>query len=662
MTTAGATYFLSLLCTTTCMMNLIENPEFIEINGVCHDGHFGHVAEKNGITYDFRGYKTGHHLDRKATAEEVVREVTSMAPAMVWMAPPVRAPKPPDLYESPGQFRNRQRNQRRILEMGKILAGAGVEQLAHGRDFCWEWPLSARYGVDCAGVRDLHQAAALHGRKLYDLVVDGCCDHEDKIAHGKRWRVLTSCPNMAASLRRCRCPGHKEHPDDPGPVRLPRRAAEAAMEGCRWNLLGGGRDLQDDVYRYATGAESEAGHEHVFALSRDGTALPAERPSGRRLAQVKDLMMRIHRASGHSSFSNLAKMLERRGSPPWAVDLANSLTCSECLEARRPTGAPTASLDEPASLWEVLGMDVFEWEYRQGDQSRKCKALLMIDRASRYVAVYVLHDYPSEESWEPTTANIKEALVRGWLAHNPAPKWLMTDAALYFTSRDMVEFAGRSGMGLLTAPAEAHWLLGIEERAIQTIKRTADRIEKEDLNLKVAEIWALACHGHNSHVHASTGYSPFQWSRGWDREDSIPIGLDPKRAFARNLLLRAKAEAAATRADAAEKLSRLNNTVRREAAEYRPGSLIMLWRLRAKNGRGGWTGPPSCASSGRQHTLAGNGLDDGEGQDEPGAAMHRSRNSCGGVAGRCGSASTFFFVDIKGSTSWTPPRRHLDLT
>ena len=62
---------------------------------------------------------------------------------------------------------------------------------------------------------------------------------------------------------------------------------------------------------------------------------------------------------------------------------------------------------------------------------------------------------------------------------------------------------------------------------------------------------------------AESTYSPFQWARGWLRDNSLPVGLDPKKAFGQSLLLRTKAEEAFVKADAAIKLSKLKNTVAR---------------------------------------------------------------------------------------------------
>ena len=223
----------------------------------------------------------------------------------------------------------------------------------------------------------------------------------------------------------------------------------------------------------------------VFALQR--TALPREWPTGKKLDEVKAQMMRMHRAAGHSSFESLARLLEKRQAAK-SVELARELRCSDCEESRRITPAPPASTEEPPQLWEYLGMDVFEHEFEEDGSQRKGKFLLMQDRASRLCVVRHLKSYPAAESWEPTTADIRSALINGWMAINPAPTWLIADSAPYFASSELTDFCARSGLGLLIAPAEAHWLMGHEERRIQTLKRTAARLEKEALNITIEEI------------------------------------------------------------------------------------------------------------------------------------------------------------------------------
>ena len=434
-----------------------------------------------GITYDGLFAKAGWMLEKKSVAAEVTKKIKETMPEIVWLAPAVRGDPPPDAEDvPPGVRRNRQRAQRRSLEVANELAKGACEQIREGRHCAWEVPLNLRY-----------------------------------------WK------------------------------------------GCR--------------------AEQ--------ALAVTSGRLPALAPTGKKLKEIQENMLRLHRAAGHTSFENLARLLQRRGCPDWAVQVARGLQCDDCTEVRRQAGPPAASAEPPPCLWEVLGMDVMEVEYKKGSESYKAKVLLMIDRASRFVMTHVLHEYEASQSWEPSTLDIKRAIVKTWLHANPSPRWLMTDAAPYFTSREMVDFVSRSGLGLMTAPAEAHYLMGIEARAIQTIKRALEKLHREDLGLGLEALCSLACHGHNSFVHSATGYSPFQWTRGWQRENALPVGLDPQRAFGKLLLYRAKAEEAFAQADAATKLSKLSNSIGRPVAQYKAGDLCMLWRARVNKQRGGWTGP-----------------------------------------------------------------------
>ena len=60
---------------------------------------------------------------------------------------------------------------------------------------------------------------------------------------------------------------------------------------------------------------------HVYALSRSRLDVD-EAPKGKRLEAIKQMMLRVHRAAGHPGFSNLQRLLEARGSPRWAIELA----------------------------------------------------------------------------------------------------------------------------------------------------------------------------------------------------------------------------------------------------------------------------------------------------------------------------------------------------
>lgn len=178
--------------------------------------------------------------------------------------------------------------------------------------------------------------------------------------------------------------------------------------------------------------------------------------------------------------------------------------------------------------------------------------------------------------------------------HNPAPKWVISDPATYFTSEQWLDHLGRSGVGPLTAPAEAHWVLGAEEGCIQILKSTANRILKESsYGMEVVDAMTLATHGHNQAI-GSNGFSPFQWTRGSSApEPDLPVGIDPNKAFGGMLKLKARAKIAYEMESAKVRLSKLNNTVARPSASFKTGALVMVWRQRVRPGKvsGQWVGP-----------------------------------------------------------------------
>ncbi|CAE7503185.1 GIP, partial [Symbiodinium microadriaticum] len=596
----------------------------------------------------------GYHLDNIEDIKKMNVKVAAADPKLLWLNLPDQRLLWMDKAMAPNQWRNVVRARRRDLAAAEQAAEAMVARIQGGKHFAWmgradsqAWKGRAVAAIKGAA-RDCHV-------DVYECVVDGCCYDRGPAPSPERWKILTNVKQLYYKLGRRVCPGHRAHGDrDVKAAAIPEAMIRDIVDAVSWDLRLRHGSLRDDVENYLAGEVSKdetnqvsvmthqidakanlidtkadqintkadqintkadqinskadlfntvGGQDDALTLrggdssARDllplqRMALPPEKPTGRKLEEVKSALLRMHRAAGHSSMESLARLLEKRGAARWASELARSLKCDDCEESRRISPVPPASTEEQPSLWETLGLDVFEYEYEAGGTKMKAKYLLFQDRASRYCMTKLLKTYPAVDNWEPTTGEVKSALVTGWLATNPSPVWIITDSAPYFVSTEMADFCSRSGIGLMTAPAEAHWLVGQEERRIQTLKRTAARLEKESLGLSIEEIFALAVHGANSSLNAS-GFTPFQWTHGWQRDEieSLPDGINPKRGFSRMLAFREKARAAFVKSDAAEKLSRLNNAVQRRAAQYQAGGLVMLWRQRIRQGKGGWTGP-----------------------------------------------------------------------
>ena len=81
---------------------------------------------------------------------------------------------------------------------------------------------------------------------------------------------------------------------------------------------------------------------------------------------------------------------------------------------------------------------------------------------------------------------------------NPSPTWILTDSGVQYTCEEFQNFCLiNSGIGLMTAPAVAHWILGAEEGTIGIPKASVTKLLREEPELSIENAFALACHGEN---------------------------------------------------------------------------------------------------------------------------------------------------------------------
>ena len=572
-------------------------------------------SKMNSMGYEIKriNYKEGYDLDSRRGARMLDLEIKTNPPKFTWVSLPCTRISPLQnlTARSPEEWAKFEQRQGRDMKRAEEVAESIGDNLISNSDadMAWEWPTNAHKGWRSRAIQKLLRKITKAGKTAYWCRFHGCAYglmHHD-LPVQKSWTVLTTNRKLWMSLQR-KCPGHPEHLHCRGEVAMassyyPKQMVDAVCKSvaASWVELEEAQkiSLTQDIEHYLLDLPCRDDEvsmvrkesPEIFALSRN--VYPKEAPTGKKLESIRQQMMRIHRAAGHPSFSNLQRLLRARRAPEWAVALAGGLQCPECIESRRPQLHPPASLNVATELYEVIGVDVFEYE-REEDVSReakeKHKLLLWRDRASGYVYVEHLQTYTS--AWEPRTSDILRSLSR-WLMLHPSPKWILTDAGTVFTSEEFLEFAGRSGIGVMTAPAEAHWILGAEEGCINVLKNAVKRILKEEPLLPVPEAFAFAAHGHN-HTIGHNGFSPFQWVRGGAcPQEDVVAGIDPKKAFAGQLKMKEKARIAYEQENAKYKLSKLNNAVGRRPMSYKPGSLVMVWRQKMKPGKvqGHWNGP-----------------------------------------------------------------------
>ena len=562
-------------------------------------------------------YLNGYDLDSRKGTVKLQETIHEKPPKLAWVS--FRCTRLSSLQNltprTPEQMDKFLKRRGRDLNRCEEIVSGLDYVLEAGGDVAWEWPIS---GWRSRAISKLVKLIRKHGRTPYWVKIDGCqYGLEWKgLPLKKSWTILTSNRNLWLTLNK-RCDRTHEHAECRGPAAeassyYPDKMCRDVLKALEFSWKQDSRSLEKETENYLLQINDykKAGESTSELLPRapqselpgpraDGEILALSRkrldmetaPTGKRLEAVKQLMLRVHRASGHAGMSNLVQLLRARGSPGWALELAANLECPDCKEASKPRPQPPASTGEQPCIFEQLGTDVFEYEETNGT---KHKLIIWRDRGSGLTMIDHLAEF-SSGGWEPKTVDIIRSLT-SWLMTYPQPKWILTDAARYYTSNEFLNYLGRSGVGLTVAPAEAHWLMGPEESSIGHAKRTVERLQREGNKLKVPELFKLAAAAANSHVGPS-GYSAYQWAFGYGGgvlDDQILLkGIEPRKAFDNLVKEREKAKIAFERERASDRFSKLANAVGRKAASYRPGQLVMVWRQKVKPGKvkGNWTGP-----------------------------------------------------------------------
>jgi len=94
------------------------------------------------------------------------------------------------------------------------------------------------------------------------------------------------------------------------------------------------------------------------------------------------------------------------------LGLAGTLQCPECREAARPKLVPPASTGEELQLFEIVGVDAFEYEDEKG--AKKHRGLFWRDRASGLTMIDMLQVTDLGARWAPTTTIVIQSMAR-WM-------------------------------------------------------------------------------------------------------------------------------------------------------------------------------------------------------------------------------------------------------
>ena len=281
----------------------------------------------------------------------------------------------------------------------------------------------------------------------------------------------------------------------------------------------------------------------------------------------------------------------------------NKSAAAVAMNTKRPDPSPVASLSTSTVPWKVLGMDVTEYK----TSSHKLKYLLFVDEASRLTKAKLLFKIPNSQHRNATTDEIVRAFETEWEEFFGCPEILRHDPEGSMVSTEMMQAFSSKGIRLLATAGEAHWQLGITERTIQTIFRTAEKIRDEQrIDMEKSVSLATAAHNTTERVH---GYSPSQWAFGraptWsntlhEEKAGTNLARDSNEAYQEHLKMQISARKCFEEEILRQKIQRAQRAKHRKDTVFVPGDLVFIWRLGTgklagtkKTGlhKGAWIGP-----------------------------------------------------------------------
>ena len=294
---------------------------------------------------------------------------------------------------------------------------------------------------------------------------------------------------------------------------------------------------------------------------------------------------RFHKAAGHPTNRNLARIIKDAGHPEWKVEAAKRFYCPSC-ESLRPGGVssgqvPPASTHSQFQAWEAVAVDSAEWI--PPGKKKKVKFLLFMDVATKLRVAHVLYLCDFLEMRAESGGEFIKALSERWLSLFPRPRVLILDSAKSFMSEQTSDFLTDLQILVHYVAEKEPWANGVIEAAVKGVKHTASAIYMEAMDVDLSIILHMAVSSLNA-TEFTAGYSAHQWAFGASHqptdEDRLALELvDPKSDFARLVVCRQRAEEIARQTKAKRTLSKLHNTnVRQPLRQFSPLDLVKVWR------------------------------------------------------------------------------------
>src|SRR6266516_285391 len=179
-------------------------------------------------------------------------------------------------------------------------------------------------------------------------------------------------------------------------------------------------------------------------------------------------LRRLHRRFGHPSVDRLYKVLERSGHDDIDKQAIDHLTkyCSHCQKHGKSPGRFKFALreDQDSDFNHSIFVDIM---YIDGKP-----ILHVIDEATRFQAARWLQNISAKHTWD--------VLRLCWIdTYIGPPDCIIHDAGKNFVSREFRQYATSMAISTKSVPVEAHWSIGMVERAHPILRRAYKIITEE---------------------------------------------------------------------------------------------------------------------------------------------------------------------------------------
>ena len=422
---------------------------------------------------------------------------------------------------------------------------------------------------------------------------------------GKGWKIATQCPNMAKHMNLA-CQGNHTHASCEGGRRtqhsalytpaFAKRVVSCMLKRETWETLV--REVQysesDTSVPICWRKDYQTGSKEVDS---DFKAYTVENQENKPLTpqqkvELHKKLQQIHSVTGHGSLKNLLDSLKRRGVSAKILEEAKNFKCPICEERSKTAPRRPATLEVPPGKWTTIQSDIGTWTHP--NSMEKSKFILFVDEGCRFRVGRVLFTHKTKNA---TWDMIKEAYEEQWKSHYGQPLSLRVDPEGAWRTKEAEDYFAERSVLFESIPAEAHWQIGIVERAIQGIKRCMTDLAKEFPNFGVKELFARALYAGNS-MEVYKGYSPLQHALGrapdeYGRIYETDVKVSPSMTvggldaeFGTSIQAMNIAAKAFLDENAHQRLMRAEHAGHRRYKVFKPGDLVYYWRkMVSKNDR-----------------------------------------------------------------------------